>query len=252
MYFVYTWFKPGNIPFYVGMGRTPTRWNPLYSRTRNPHCHRTVQLVGIENVRVAIVENLSKADACRIEQTLIWYYGRSDLGLGPLTNLTDGGEGIQQVTESAKIKMSISAKATTKERSDRISGDKNPMRNKAIYTYAVHRMNSPEVLAKYSGNANPAKRPEVQAKIRAKWADPEYKAAMIEKKKGRAIHSNLEKEKRRQKLLDPNNPMREFHKTLNSDPNIKAKRVATLRTPEVQAKISAALKLSWARRKGLI
>ena len=46
--------------------------------------------------------------------------------------------------------------------------------------------------------------------------------------------------------------MREYHKTLNTDPDIKAKRVATLRTPEVQAKISAGLKAAWAKRKGLV
>ena len=113
-------------------------------------------------------------------------------------------------------------------------------------------MQDPDVQEKLRGNNNPAKRPEVRAKIKAKWAEPEYKAAMIEKRKGKPIHSKESKEARKQALLDPSHPIHAFNKTLNSDPEIKAKRVAALRSPEVQAKISASLKLSWAKRKGLI
>lgn len=50
-----------------------------------------------------------------------------------------------------------------------------------------------------------------------------------------------EREAKRLRLLNPNNPLREQHKITNSDPDIHEKRVAALRSPEVQAKISAAL-----------
>ena len=103
-----------------------------------------------------------------------------------------------------------------------------------------------------TGDNNPAKRPEVQAKIRAKWADPAFKEAQRQRKLGKPIHSAESKEARKQALLDPTHPIHAFNATLNSDPEIKAKRVAALRAPEVQAKISASLKLSWAKRKGLI
>jgi hypothetical protein len=252
MYYVYVWKKPGNIPFYVGIGRTATRWNPVYARTRNPHCHRTVSQIGTSNVIIELIDGLSKESACRIEQTLIWYYGRADLGIGPLTNMTDGGDGTQNVSNESKKRMSNSAKKHSNYRADKIKGGKNPMRNPEIYAHAVTRMNAPETIAKYSGNNNPAKRPEVRAKIKAKWAEPEYKAAMIEKRKGKPIHSAESKEARKQALLDPSHPIHAFNKTLNSDPEIKAKRVAALRSPEVQAKISASLKLAWAKRKGLI
>jgi hypothetical protein len=252
MYYVYIWKKPGNIPFYVGIGRTESRWNPLYAKNRNPHCHRTVFQIGVSNVIIELIEGLNKETACRIEQTLIWYYGRNDLDTGPLTNMTDGGDGTQNVSPESKKKMSDSAKKQSVERSKRISGNKNPMKNPDIYAHAVLRMNSPEVIAKYSGANNPAKRPEVRAKIKAKWAEPEYKAAMSSKRKGKPIHSAEGKEARKQALLNPNHPIHAFNKTLNSDPDIKAKRVATLRSPEVQAKMSASLKLAWSRRKGLI
>ena len=252
MYYVYIWKKPGNIPFYIGIGRTEKRWNPLYAKTRNPHCNRTVSQIGSTNVIVETINNLSKNTACRLEKTLIWYYGRNDLGNGPLTNMTDGGDGIQNVSNESKKRMSNSAKNHSAIRSNRIKGDKNPMRNPKIYAHAVSRMNAPEVVAKYSGANNPAKRPEVRAKIKAKWAEPEYKAMMTAKKIGKPIHSVESKEARKQALLNPDHPIHAFNKTLNSDPEIKAKRVAALRSPEVQAKISASLKLSWAKRKGLI
>ena len=252
MYYVYIWKKPGNIPFYIGIGRTPNRWDPAHAKTRNKHCSRTVTKVGVDNVIVEIIPNLNKKEACRLEQTLIWYFGRDDLGTGPLTNMTDGGDGTQNVSADTRKKMSDAAKLYKAERSQRIKGDNNPMRNPKIYAHSVSRMNAPEVVSKYSGNNNPAKRPEVQAKIRAKWADPEFKEKQRQRKLGKPIHSDAEKEKRRLALLDPNHPMKGFHKVLNTDPTIKAKRVATLRSPEVQAKISAGLKAAWARRKANI
>jgi hypothetical protein len=252
MYYVYIWKKPGNIPFYIGIGRTKNRWNPLYAKTRNPHCYHTVLQIGVNNIIIDLIEVSSKDKAARIEQTLIWYYGRSDLGLGPLTNMTDGGDGIQNISEESKKRMSESAIKQKNIRSNRIKGSKNPMKNPKIYAHAVNRMNTPEVLQKYSGNNNPAKRPEVREKLLAKWQDPEYREKQRLNKLGKKIHSDEEKERRRLKLLEPNNPMREYHKVLNTDPEIKAKRVATLRSPEVQAKISAGLKAAWAKRKSLI
>lgn len=97
---------------------------------------------------------------------------------------------------------------------------------------------------------------------------------------------------KRERLLSPNNPLREYHKILNSDPAIKAKRIAGIRaaqdqrrekmsdpaalaqrkerlkatmsspefqakrsewdTPEYRAKLSAAKREYWAKRKASI
>lgn len=252
MWYVYIWKRPGNIPFYVGIGNTKDRWNPLYSRTRNKHCHRIVLLEGASNIQVTLIENLSKRDAARLEQTLIWYYGRNDLGIGPLTNFTDGGDGIQNVTPESRKRMSEKALAHKDARSASILGENNPMKNPEIYARAVQRMRDPSVIAKYSGNNNPAKRPEVREKLRAKWEDPEYKEAQRIARIGLKRHTDKHKAKLRDNLLDPNNPLREYHKVLNSDPTIKAKRTAALQSPEVRAKISARLKETWARRKSVI
>lgn len=249
MWYVYTWKKPDGTPFYVGMGKTSKRWNPKTAFNRNPHCRRTVYLIGAENVLVDKIENLSKWEAAKLEMELIARYGRADLGLGPLTNLTDGGEGIQNITEESRLRISEAAKKDGNNRSARMLGEANPMRDPEIFAHAVERMRAPETLAKYSGDKNPAKRPEVRAKLKAKWEDPEYKEKQRKNKLGRPIHSEEEKERRRQKLLDPDNPMREAHKKLNSDPAIKAKRAIALQNPEVRAKISEGLRKNWAKRK---
>lgn len=75
-------------PFYVGKGKG-SRITDLESR--NKHWHSIVNLVGyrVETVKLFLIES----EAFQHERELISFYGRSDLGLGPLCNLTDGGEG---------------------------------------------------------------------------------------------------------------------------------------------------------------
>lgn len=197
--YVYIWFTPDWTPFYVGIGKTSSRWNPerIKKKDRNSLCFATVQKHGVQNIRVHRFFKLSWDDACQMERSLIAHFKRVSDG-GTLTNFTDGGEGV----------------------------------------------------------INP--RPEI---IKAK----------------------------RERLLDPSNPMRMYHKILNSDPEIKKRRVEGIRaaqtqrrekmsdptalaqrkarlkatmqspeylakraewdTPEYRAKLSAARKEYWAKRK---
>ena len=237
--YVYIW-KHHDVPFYVGMSKTMRRTDPLAANPRGWFCKQKLEQVGANNVVVEIHSAPTLEDAKELERSLIEKYGRIQLGTGSLTNLRSGGEGRSSISEEEKINLSKRMKLN------------NPMHNPETRAKAAARMKDPHVIAKFSGDNNPSKRPEVRAKLKAQWEDPEFRAARIAEKIGRPIHSEEEKEKRRQKLLDPSNPMREYHKVLNSDPAIKEKRVTALRSPEVQAKISAALKLSWAKRKGLI
>jgi hypothetical protein len=112
-------------------------------------------------------------------------------------------------------------------------------------------MADPDIKNRFMGDNNPAKNPEVREKLRAKWQDPGYKEAQRIARTGLKRHTDEHKAKLRDNLLDPNNPLREYHKVLNSDPTIKAKRTAALQSPEVRAKISARLKETWARRKSV-
>jgi len=237
--FVYIW-KHNETPFYVGMSKTQRRTNPLNAGGRGWLCKQTLKKIGPKNVVVELHMVNTLDEAKSLERSLIEKYGRIQLETGPLTNLKAGGDGSPGMTNAGKL-------ATSKRMKEN-----NPVHNPETRAKINARMKDPDVQEKIRGANNPAKRPEVRAKIKAKWDNPEYKAMMTEKKIGRPIHSVESKESRKQALLDPNHPIHAFNKTLNSDPEIKAKRVAALRSPEVQAKISASLKLSWAKRKGLI
>jgi hypothetical protein len=237
--FVYIW-KHNDTPFYVGLTKAVSRTNPLNAGGRNWLCKQKLAEIGPKNVVIELHRVDSIEEGQELERSLIEKYGRIQLDNGPLTNLKIGGDGTETMSDAGRL-------ATSKRMTEN-----NPMARPEVRAKLNARMNDPDVKAKFAGDNNPAKRPEVQAKIRAKWAEPEFKAAMIAKRKGKPIHSEESKEARRQALLNPNHPMRDSHIKLNTDPDIKAKRVAALRSPEVQAKISASLKLAWAKRKGLI
>ena len=76
--------------FYIGIGKTEKR---AYNTTN----HRNNYWKNIINKTEYKIEilfiDLTWKEACQIEQYLIKYYGRKDLGLGSLINMTDGGEG---------------------------------------------------------------------------------------------------------------------------------------------------------------
>ena len=234
--FVYVW-RCGDEPFYVGMTKSIGSTNPLNSGGRGWLCRQTLERVGRHNVITEIHHTDTLEAAQALEKELIARYGRIQLGTGSLTNLKSGGDGWQG--------MSVNGVSATRKR----MLENNPMHNPEIRAKVTARMHDPDVKARFLGANNPAKKPEVRAKIKAKWQDPEYRAARSLEKIGKKKHSAEHKQSLRKKLLDPTNPLREYHKTLNTDPAIKAKRVAALQTPEIRAKISEALRLAWARRK---
>ncbi len=89
--------------FYVGIGE-PTR--PYENESRNPHWHHIVDKVGYEIL--IIKENVTWDEACEWEKSEIKKIGRRDLGLGPLVNMTDGGEGTQGVIITDERRNNIS------------------------------------------------------------------------------------------------------------------------------------------------
>lgn len=79
MFYTYMWLRKDGTPYYVGKGSG----NRAYANHR----------VGKAPLgRIVIYPAESEAEAFETEVALVWYYGRKDLGLGCLRNLTDGGE----------------------------------------------------------------------------------------------------------------------------------------------------------------
>lgn len=236
--YVYIWKTTDGTPFYVGFTRTRHRTNPLNAGGRNWLCKQKLAEVGAEKVIIELRPVTSIEEGTALECKLIAEIGRIQTGTGPLTNLTSGGDGAHSPTPKHR---EILRQAMLDPR--------HPARSPEARAKISKRMKSPDVQALFLGDANPAKRPEVREKIKARWADPEYRAAMSAKKVGKPIHSEEDKEVRRLKLMDPNNPLRQYHKVLNTDPEIAAKRAATLRLPEQRKRQSDAMKAYWARKK---
>lgn len=126
--------------FYVGIG---IKNRPYDKNGRNTYWNHVVKKHGYSVEIIAEVDTWELA--CELEQFLIQEYGRRDLGLGNLVNLTDGGEGgLGRIcTEETKLKMSLvkkgkpspnKGKKMSEEQKVKISeamkGDLNPFYNK--------------------------------------------------------------------------------------------------------------------------
>jgi predicted GIY-YIG superfamily endonuclease len=78
-----------NEPFYIGISKNMER--PYDKHRRNKHWKSIINRTGY---RVDILfDNLPYEEAKKKEVEFISLYGRKDLGLGTLCNMTDGGEG---------------------------------------------------------------------------------------------------------------------------------------------------------------
>lgn len=109
IYITYELWNPlNNQIFYVGAGypnRPQIHLDEFYKtrkggwtgrKSYNRAKYETIkEIINAENnvdIRI-VLETDCRDDAFRLEIELIQQYGRMDLGLGPLTNLTDGGDG---------------------------------------------------------------------------------------------------------------------------------------------------------------
>ena len=80
--------------FYVGIGSdTEGKYIRAHSKKRRSKFWKDMTK-NREFIIKILHDNLSWKEVCEKEKELIELYGRKDLGLGPLVNLTNGGEGV--------------------------------------------------------------------------------------------------------------------------------------------------------------
>jgi len=175
--------KPGNFcyqenyfdfePFYVGVGSGSRDTAHLRkSNLKNdPNKHKTNKIKKILScemrpIVVHIKENLLFQDALELEKQLISQIGRNDLVLGPLTNLTNGGEGYTgPKTEAHKQKLSkarlgktvVLSKESLQKRS--LSRKQNHRGYDQTMREAISKTRKERGVAK--GNKNPAFRNDI-------------------------------------------------------------------------------------------
>jgi hypothetical protein len=132
-YYVYLHIKADTgEPFYVGKGKGDRH-------TKKNRSSFWKNIVNKHGYDILILEyNLCEQKAFELEVYWIKRIGRRDLGLGPLVNLTDGGEGASGKKLTIEHKNKIREKIIGIKRSDEykkklskiMSGDKNPMKLK--------------------------------------------------------------------------------------------------------------------------
>jgi len=87
--------KDNNSVFYIGIGKNKNR---AYAKTfRNKYWTNVVNSIGYE-VDI-LVDGCTWEQACEIEKGMIASYGRVDLNNGILVNMTDGGDGIYNLSK---------------------------------------------------------------------------------------------------------------------------------------------------------
>lgn len=122
-YYIYAFLdgtKPGNYhygeyifnfePFYIGKGCDGRIYNSKFDRY-SPFKIRKINKIirnGGEVFPIKMMENLENIQSLEMEKMFINIIGRRDLGLGPLTNQTDGGDGRLNSPHSNETKNKIS------------------------------------------------------------------------------------------------------------------------------------------------
>lgn len=278
--YIYIWKTSDGIPFYVGLTKNRSRTNPNNSGNRNWLTTQKLNEIGCHNVIIEIRPVESIVAGRELECKLIAEIGRIQTGTGTLTNLTSGGEGTKSPSPEHKDLLRRL-----------MSDPNHPAHSPEAREKQRKRMQDPDVKAKFSGNNNPAKKPEVRAKIKAKWADPNFKAAMKLARTGiKRQLSDETKQVLRTKLINNPN-MKNWNERNGKDANFDAKRIAGIKasqdkrrekmsdpqalaqrkerlkatmnseefkakrsqwdTPEYRAKLSAAKKAYWDRKRGI-
>lgn len=114
IYYTYLYRDPtrNNEPIYIGKGKGKRCYDHLKSKKNAPLPNRIRKIKewGVEPIIEFICKDVDEELALLVEEEAISLYGRKDLGTGPLLNLTDGGDGVSNVSEKTRKKLSDAGK----------------------------------------------------------------------------------------------------------------------------------------------
>lgn len=120
--FIYDEYRFNYEPFYIGKGCNKRcdehlRESSLKEKSfKNNKINKLLKL-GLEPIILKVSENLFEIDAFELEIKIIKKIGRFNLNKGPLTNLTDGGDGISGLIKTKEHRKKLSESHTGKKMS---------------------------------------------------------------------------------------------------------------------------------------
>lgn len=112
---VYLFCRPDYTPAYVGAGWKDWRYKRHINASHNEHLNNIFRKTNGDLPFIVLFDDLTREEALVFEKWMIAFFGREDLGRGPLVNRTDGGDGVIGRTgwrhsEATKEKMRNSAR----------------------------------------------------------------------------------------------------------------------------------------------
>ena len=128
-----------NLPFYIGIGSDDDFKRSREKSNRNKHWRNIVKNTPYD-IDI-LLDGLSWEEACEKEKEFIKLYGRSDLKLGTLCNLTEGGEGVIGMKHSDETKRKL------------IEDNRRPEKL-AVCMENLKKMQTPEARAKARANTD--------------------------------------------------------------------------------------------------
>jgi hypothetical protein len=186
--------------FYIGKGMGNRDRNIRGSRSI--HHLNIVQKVqctlGYKGIKVVrLKDNLTEEESFVWEKHFISFYGRQDLGVGSLINLTDGGDGISGFVPSQETRLLQSERAKQRlakpeerhilsERARKRLAD--PEQRRRLSESAKRAFSKPETRKRMSDSAKKrAPNPETMQKMlegsKQRWSDPGARYRMSEQMK---------------------------------------------------------------------
>lgn len=174
MFYVYLHItKDTNEIFYVGKGKGNRAYK---SSGRNKFWHSVINKHGF---KVEIVkENLTEEQSVALEKQLIHEYGRRDLGVGKLVNLTNGGDGVSGkiYTDNEKKLLSDSLKSHYK-----ISENREKRRQVAKKVLGRKEVREKLRIAALKINSSEEFKKNKTKNTRNSWNNPKTRQLRIEK-----------------------------------------------------------------------
>lgn len=97
-FYVYAYLRADGTPYYIGKGTRKRRFSKVSRKGAMPPANKAANQI--------LLSGLTDAQSAEAERLLIAWFGRKDNGTGCLRNLTDGGEGVCNLSAASRLAIS--------------------------------------------------------------------------------------------------------------------------------------------------